>query len=152
MAHNNLTKERDALQQQTAAQRIEFFSLLIIVLVILLAVIVFFTMRQLRLNHRLRLVRTSLEAQHAALENTAAQLQAATAVANEQVAQKVNFLRGMSHEIRTPLNAIVGFVSIIDIVTEDKRVRHTVADINENVDQLLDMTDRLLERNTPTGD
>jgi two-component system sensor histidine kinase ChiS len=76
------------------------------------------------------------------------ELRQATAVAQESVRLKSEFINNMSHELRTPLNAIIGFCGIMlegmggEI---DDEARHMLERVNSNSVRLLNLINEILD-------
>ncbi|MEE3717302.1 ATP-binding protein [Tumidithrix elongata RA019] len=68
---------------------------------------------------------------------------------------KTDFISNVSHELRTPLTSILGFAKVIDrklvdnlfplILSEDKKVKRSVRQVEENLNIIVSETKRLTE-------
>lgn len=87
----------------------------------------------------------SLNKLSAVREENNQELQKALFAANQANYSKRAFLHNMSHDIRTPLNVIQGSLEINEKTEDLSQIRANQAKIRKAVNQLLIMTDNILE-------
>ncbi len=106
-----------------------------IIIIVFVAILLVFGLIRYRTLHKLSSARE---------ENNQA-LQEALFKANQASYARRAFLHNMSHDIRTPLNVISGTLEINQKTDDLNLIRENQAKIRKSVDQLLIMTDNILE-------
>ncbi|MBD2084726.1 response regulator [Coleofasciculus sp. FACHB-542] len=105
--------------------------------------------RTLELNHTIQ----NLQSEIAERQRTQQELQQAKEAAEVANCAKSDFLSLVSHELRTPLTSVLGFAKIIkkkldsvifpEVQSEDKKVRKTIKQVEENLDIIVSEGERL---------